>query len=135
MANKLQGISVSLPLTVDKTDGPYRLNKTVGDVIRQNFKNLILTSPGERIMVPDFGAGLKRILFEGLGERTNERLVTAIQEQVLEFMPFINLEKVLIRTHDTEASLALNEVRIRIEYNVGSLNINDTLEFTEEITT
>ena len=81
MSNKMQGLSVALPLQVSPTDGPYRLNKNLGQVIRQNFKNMILTSPGERIMIPEFGVGLKRILFENFSGRTKERIVTQIQKQ------------------------------------------------------
>ena len=55
--------SPTLPLTIDELDG-YKMNKNIKDVIRQNFKMLILTSPGERIMLPDFGAGIRRFLFE-----------------------------------------------------------------------
>ena len=32
-------------------------------------KNLVLTSPGERIMLPDFGAGLRRLLFDQQGKQ------------------------------------------------------------------
>jgi len=57
-------IITSIALVVDKTDGPYRLTKTVVEAISQNLKNLILTNPGERIMDPDFGVGIRRYLFE-----------------------------------------------------------------------
>ena len=56
----MNGISPKLPLLVDKQDGPYGLNKRLNQSIKQNFKNLILTSPGERVMIPEFGVGLKR---------------------------------------------------------------------------
>ena len=36
MANKLEGISVSLPLTYDNVDGPYELNKTLKDDLNSN---------------------------------------------------------------------------------------------------
>ena len=48
--SSLQGISVRLPLAYSKEDGPYGLNKNIGQVVKQNFKNLVLTSPGERPM-------------------------------------------------------------------------------------
>ena len=35
--SKLEGISVKLPLSYSQEDGPYKLNKTLGDVIKQNF--------------------------------------------------------------------------------------------------
>jgi phage baseplate assembly protein W len=135
MSNKMQGLSVALPLQVSATDGPYRLNKNLGQVIRQNFKNMILTSPGERIMIPEFGVGLKRILFENFSSRTKERIVTQIQKQIDVYMPFIVLERISFLTNEDNNKLALNELRITIQYNAPSINFSDTLQFTEEITT
>ena len=40
------GISVQLPLAYDPTDGPYRLNKSVKDAVKQNVKTLFLTNKG-----------------------------------------------------------------------------------------
>ena len=60
--SKRQGISPKIPLVYDKIDGPYRLNKDILSMIRQNFKNLVMTNPGERIMEPDFGVGLHGII-------------------------------------------------------------------------
>ena len=64
----LQGANVFLKTTsigvATDEDGYYALTKTHHEVIRQNLKNLILTVPGERIMIPDFGVGLKKLLFE-----------------------------------------------------------------------
>ena len=52
-----------LPLTLDGQDGFVNI-KDFGHLIKQNLKMLVLTNPGERIMMPDFGIGLKKILFE-----------------------------------------------------------------------
>ena len=49
------GISVKLPLRVTAEDGPYALNKDLVETTKQNFKNLVLTNPGERIMDINFG--------------------------------------------------------------------------------
>ena len=57
MASK-QGISVKLPLSYDSEDGPYRLTKNLKENVQQNFKNLMLTNPGDRVMLPNFGAGI-----------------------------------------------------------------------------
>ena len=42
----MAGISVKLPLFVSEFDGPYALNKTLKDTVKQNFKMLLLTIPG-----------------------------------------------------------------------------------------
>ena len=96
MANKLQCLSVSLPLRYDNEDGPYRLNKTLKQVVKQNFKNLILTSPGERVMLPTFGAGVRRLLFEPLTPETFSKVSQRISSQVTKFMSYINIENISI---------------------------------------
>ena len=126
--SKMEGISVALPLTYDATDGPYRLNKTLGPVVRQNLKNLLLTSPGERIMIPDFGAGLRKIMFEPMLPETFQRAKEAIYSQVNSYMPFLSVEGVFFITNEEDSNLGLNQVRVVIRYNLGSLERSDTLE-------
>ena len=67
MASK-QGISVKLPLSYDSEDGPYRLTKNLKENVQQNFKNLMLTNPGERVMLPNFGAGIRQLLLEPISD-------------------------------------------------------------------
>ena len=131
MANKLEGISVSLPLTYDNTDGPFRLNKTLKDVVKQNLKNLVLTSPGERVMIPDFGAGVRRLLFEPATAETYSALRQRISTQISKFMPFVEIEELLLLNPEQDESLSPNAVRLVIRYNVGSINDSDTLIITQ----
>jgi uncharacterized protein len=133
MANKLQGLSVSLPLTYDNEDGPYRLNKTLKQVVRQNFKNLILTSPGERVMLPTFGAGVRRLLFEPSTPETFSKVSQRISSQVIKFMSYLNIENISFITSDQDSSLSPNSVRLVIKYNIGPINDSDTLIITQSI--
>ena len=133
MANKLQGLSVSLPLTYDNEDGPYRLNKTLKQVVKQNFKNLILTSPGERVMLPTFGAGVRRLLFEPLTSETFSKVSQRISSQVTKFMSFLKIENISFITPDQDSSLSPNPVRLIINYNIGPINDSDTLIITQNI--
>ena len=87
--SKLQGISPKLPLTYSKTDGPYLLNKNLKETVKQNFKMLVLTSPGERVMVPDFGVGLRNFLFEAMDDSTYGQIVQKI-------LPFNQKDELLI---------------------------------------
>ena len=131
MANKLEGISVSLPLVYDSVDGPYELNKTLKDVVKQNLKNLVLTSPGERIMLPEFGAGIRRLLFEPITPTISSQAKEKISTQISKFMPFVEIEQILILTSDEDASLSPNAVRIILKYNIGPINDSDTLIITQ----
>ncbi len=129
--SKMEGISVKLPLVYNKQDGPYALNKNLKDAIKQNFKNLLLTSPGERVMLPDFGVGMRRFLFEGSDGNSFSKVTTEIQRQVDKYLPFIDVEEVRFVTHETNPELSLNEVRVTIQYNIGSIVGSNTLQISQ----
>ena len=132
--SKLQGISPRLPLVYDSTDGPYQLNKNIKDALRQNLKMLLLTMPGERIMIPGFGVGLYGFLFEGIGDDTFSRIAERVQEQVDYYIPSINLEQIDFVTSDEDRTLGLNEVQVSIKYNILPYNEKDQLIITSTMT-
>jgi len=132
--SNLQGISPKVPLVYDNTDGPYQLNKNLKQTFSQNLKMLILTMPGERIMVPNFGVGLHGFLFEGVTEDTFSRISTRIQQQVSQFIPAINLTEITFSTSDEDSSLKLNEVRVSIKYDILPYNGSDELIITSTMT-
>lgn len=120
-----QGISVALPLIYNKEDGPYRLNKTIQDAVKQNFKNLILTNKGERIMDPLFGVGIYSYLFENFTTTTTYIVRTEIQDQVKKYMPFIAIEDLKI----SEANVDINQFYVYIKYSINALNALQELSF------
>jgi phage baseplate assembly protein W len=85
------GFSPKLPITRDPDDG-FTLTKTLEQVATQNLKHLLLTNPGERMMDPDFGVGLKRFLFEMKTEEVNFEMNLAIREQVSKYLSYINIQ-------------------------------------------
>lgn len=122
MAN---GISVLLPLIYDKQDGPFLLNKTIQDAVKQNFKNLVLTNKGERIMDPDFGIGIYSFLFENYTLSTNQSVRAEAVLQAKKYMPFINIEEFIV----AESKSNINQFHIYIKYSINSLNALDELSF------
>lgn len=120
-----QGISVLLPLIYSKQDGPFELNKEVKDTVKQNFKNLILTNKGERLMDPLFGVGIEQYLFENYYESINFLIKSEIITQTQKYMPFITIQDLIIKDKATN----LNEFYIYIKYSVSSLKILDELSF------
>ena len=128
--SKMEGIGVRLPLSYSNEDGPYALTKALGENVKQNFKNLLLTVRGERIMLPEFGVGLYEMLFEPMAGKTYQEITTRIYEQTEKYMSFIDILAVRFETSDTDSLLAANEVKVSIRYNIGSLNLQDTLQIT-----
>lgn len=128
--SKMYGISPKLPLKVSNIDGPYGLTKNIGEAIKQNFKNLILTSPGERVMLPDFGVGIRQYFFEPINDQTFQNIAGNIQEQKDLYMPFLVIENIFFQTSDDDDTLAFNEVGIEITYTLPGVNTEDTLRIT-----
>ena len=59
--NKNVKIGVAFPL--DETN-IFNSTETLMDQAKSNLLNLLLTAPGERVNLPEFGVGLKHLLFE-----------------------------------------------------------------------
>ena len=69
----MAGLSPKLPLVRDSNDG-FALTKNLKEVAAQNFKMLILTNPGERIMDVNFGVGILGYLFENNSPETYDQI-------------------------------------------------------------
>ena len=85
------GYSPKFPLRIDNYVGAYALNTELKDVVKQNFINLMLTSPGERIMDINFGVGLRRYLFEQNTPDLKSQIAADVRSQTKKYMPFIEL--------------------------------------------
>ena len=129
----MSGLSPKLPLNVDSNDGAYGLNKTYKEMVQQNLKMLILTNPGERIMDPLFGVGLKTFLFEFNDPITYSKISAAIYEQVAKYLPFIQIIDIIIDGPITKPGLDANLASIELSYKILPLDIEDVLNIIEEL--
>ena len=87
------GIAPKLPLSISARDGAYKLNKTFSANTQQNLKNLILTSPGERMMDPEFGVGIRNYLFENFNDIV-ELVPGHIIKQAETYLPYIMIDDI-----------------------------------------
>jgi len=119
----MKGLGPELPLHRDLAHGPYTLVTSYKEEVKQNFKNLLLTSPGERVMNPDFGIGLKQFLFEPNLE-VQPKIKQRITSQVNKYMPFINVTEISFGTASTIDELIDRQtLSVQIVYEVPTLNL------------
>jgi len=121
----MPGFSPALPFHMNSEDG-IALTKTMMDVIKQNFKNLVLTNPGERVMIPEFGVGIKRFLFELNNQETLGRVKSRISDQAKKYLPYISISD--IKTISDPDMFDAGAVNIKILYSVSSLDYSDILD-------
>ena len=124
---KVRGLSPKLPLKID-TSGGYSLNQTHKEMIHQNLKMLLLTIPGERIMEPRFGVGLKKYLFEQNTTITQGEIEAKINEQLNIYMPFVEVIELLFENIDTNPELRDNYLHIKLEYYIKPLEQVDVVD-------
>ena len=129
----MAGISVKLPLSLDPDDG-YKLNKTLKEVARQNLKMLVLTAPGERIMIPEFGVGIRNYLFENMSSDVFFDLKSEIISQAETYFPYITISSVTFRQEspDTqglslEPSSTSHYLNLVINFSIDSEITSETL--------
>lgn len=121
----MASLAPKLPLTLDSGDG-YTSIKTLTSLIKQNFKMLILTNPGERVMDPEFGVGIRQFLFENFNESTYTSIDVRIREQVSIYLPLISINEIEFGTSNIDD----NSLGIRIDFSIPDIAHRDLLEFT-----
>ena len=121
----MASFSVALPLAFDSADG-FRMIKDFNSLIKQNLKMLLLTDPGERVMDPLFGVGLKTFLFENFHEGVGPQIENIIRKQASIYMPSVQIDIIDFHTIDPDA----NTLGFSIVYSVPQIGIKDLLEFT-----
>lgn len=124
------GFSPIIPLQKSEEDGYYALTKTIAANTKQNLKNLLLTSPGERVMIPDFGAGLRNYLFSNQYETIEADITYRIEDQIGRYMPFIEINNIEYMRNEPQHtnSGAHQRLDVQIFYSVPVFNFADMLE-------
>jgi uncharacterized protein len=82
--------------------------------IRQAIRIIIGTNPGERVMRPDFGAGLDQFAFEPVNTTTMETLKRRVRDSLVDWEPRIDVDTVKVSTDPAERNLLLIEVAYRV---------------------
>ncbi len=88
--------------------------------VRQAIRIILGTNHGERVMRPDFGAGLQAMLFEPMTATTLALVEHTVQRALVEWEPRIDLEKVRVSFDKDDP--AQGRLLVEIEYRVRATN-------------
>jgi uncharacterized protein len=112
-------------MIVSQVDFPYRFDgrgRTAetddADHIRDLIEQVLFTSPGERVMRPDFGAGLRRTVFEPINTATLTLVQHRVESALVAWEPRIDVKDVVV----TAANAAAGVLNIRIDYLLRATN-------------
>jgi len=104
---------------------------TIPDQAKENFKTLLLTSPGERYMLPEYGCGLLNLIFEPNDESFEEDVNDIIYGAANTWLPYVNITKLDVQTA-ADNPLLDHVVEISIEFNVQNFSTEKIKIFADE---
>jgi phage baseplate assembly protein W len=111
------------PVGVDAT-GRIALSEYEDD-ISEALRIVLLTSKGERVMRPDFGANLHDFVFESMSATTIGRVQAAVTDALISWEPRIQVLRVDVEPEAGE----IGKLLIGIEYRVRATNNRFNLVF------
>jgi len=110
--NSVFGRSLAFPPRVG-ADGRFVWSDGEAN-IRESITVVLKTDPGERVGVPDFGAGLGRFLFEPNNAATHARIQDAILRALTSWERRIQVESIDIAADADDAENALATITYRL---------------------
>ena len=118
--NKNISIGVGFPLM---DDGRFDPTFTVKEQVKSNILNDLLTEPGERLNLPDFGVGIRSLLFDNITDTSI--LTEAISEQLEEHVPEITLIDTNINFNEDAHTLNIKlAYSIQFDNEIDSIQVN-----------
>ncbi len=111
------------------SNGIFSVNFTTISQARDNLKNLIMTKKGERVMYPDFGCDIWRILFEPIiSGNIDDKIEVSIIQAVDIWLPYINIDEIVF-DYDEE-DIDKHQINLEIKF---SLKSNENLSETVNV--
>jgi phage baseplate assembly protein W len=121
-----RALGITLPLRRGN-NGYFENTTNILTQVRANLRNLLLTRKGERVMQPEYGCDIHRLIFE---QATDDGLAdtrASIENAVQTWMPFVGVDDVqVVRNED------LNTIYVQIQFTLlTNQNLTDSviLEF------
>ena len=125
MPGLIESQYLKFPFSVGK-DGPK--TSTRSEHVREQIEQVLFTSPKERVFRPEFGVGIRRLVFEpnnlALRNSTVKRLNASLAEALY--------GEVDPRTLEIEVSSEDANLIIKISYVLAAINKKESFTFTLE---
>ena len=117
-------VGLSFPLRRDKFND-FAMTKNSLEQAKHNLKNLLLTSPGERAMQPEFGSNMRAICFEQVDKNLPVTIEKEVRNAVEIWLPYINIQEVNTLTEEQDQ----NKIHVEIKFST-TLNPQTTESIT-----
>ena len=109
----------------------FTANPQTGDVatvkdavsVKRGIKNVLLTAPFERLFQPEFGSGIKNILFEPMTPLTEQRLSDACADAIDAWEKRASVIDITVITEEE-----YNRYRVAIKFSINNSLITEQVD-------
>ncbi len=110
------------------SNGIFSVNFTTLNQAKDNLKNLILTRKGERLMQPEFGCDIWKVLFEPLDGEAVERVIeNSIVEAVSIWLPYLNIDTIVFDYDEND--IDNHRIILDIKFSlISNPNLSETIQ-------
>jgi len=110
------------------SNGMFAVNYTTLTQAKDNLKNLILTRKGERLMQPEFGCDVWRVLFEQMDGNTIESSIeSSILDAVSIWLPYLNIDTIVFDYDEND--IDNNRITLDIKFSlVSNQNLSESVQ-------
>jgi phage baseplate assembly protein W len=124
---KVLGIGIN---TTSNSNGVFSVNYTTLTQAKDNLKNLILTKKGERLMQPEFGCDVWKVLFEQLdGNLIETSIENTILDAVSIWLPYLNIDTIIFDYDEND--IDNNRIALDIKFSlVSNRNLSESIQIT-----
>ena len=121
----VNGKHLSFPFHIG-SDGRMATVKTLEEHVHDGIIQLILTNPGERPFLVDFGGGVRRLVFEPIADTTAAMSKAGLTQAINRWLGHrVTLEFIEVTTKEST-------ITIDIRYRVAGTEDSRTLRFQRE---
>ena len=120
------GIGWSFPPEFHRFANTFGVNMVAEEEdVKESLRILLSTRPGERVMQPSYGCGLRAMVFENINESTVTEIKDVVERAVLFFEPRITLEAIDVSTEDALEG----RLNLRLNYRVRKTNTRSNIVY------
>lgn len=114
-----KAVGVSLPFSAKDV---FTSTYTTKDALKSNLINFMLTGRGERVLNPDFGIGLRSMLFEQATQDSRDQIDYMVRKGLSDWFPQVVVNTLTITVEPNNYTAT-----VYLKYSVSQTNIQDEL--------
>jgi hypothetical protein len=115
------GVGLAFPLQLDAQG--HIATRSLEEQVQQSIQLILRTSPGERVMRPEFGAGLQKLIFAPLTTTTATLAQQAVEEALLRYEPRIEVLAVEAQADPQGQNRLLINIQYRLRQTDAVFNL------------